>query len=102
MHETPDATTFGPEYFAQIAELEARHPWSQAMRTLTLALVDREAHGPLRRVLDVGCGAGAFLDLWLAGHSETTQRPLRDRSRTGLAGIAIAVDCGTVSSGLAT
>jgi SAM-dependent methyltransferase len=61
-----ETTTFTADYFAEIAELEARHPWTSAMRALTLALIEREARRNLHRVLDVGCGAGLFLDEWLA------------------------------------
>jgi SAM-dependent methyltransferase len=66
-----DITTFTSQYFAELAEIEAHHPWTSAMRALTLALIAREAENHPGRtrgaVLDVGCGAGLFLNEWLAG-----------------------------------
>lgn len=54
------AAEFSVEYFDRLAQLEARHPWTRAMRALTLALLAR----PLDRVLDAGCGTGGFLVEW--------------------------------------
>jgi SAM-dependent methyltransferase len=50
-----------------MAELEATHPWTRAMRKLTLGLIRRECRGELARVLDAGCGTGLFLEQWLGG-----------------------------------
>lgn len=61
-----EITPFTAQYFAEIAELEARHAWTSAMRALTLTLIEREAQRDLNHVLDVGCGTGRFLNDWLA------------------------------------
>jgi SAM-dependent methyltransferase len=66
-----DITTFTSQYFAELAAIEARHVWPAAMRRLTLALIQREAPRRLGRVLDVGCGAGLFLNEWLATGTAT-------------------------------
>jgi SAM-dependent methyltransferase len=66
-----DITPFTAQYFAEIAELEARHAWTAAMRALTLTLIEREAQRDLAHVLDVGCGTGRFLNDWLANGKTT-------------------------------
>jgi SAM-dependent methyltransferase len=60
-----EITTFTPEYFAEMAELERHHAWTSAMRAMTFTLIEREARGALEHVLDVGCGSGLFLNEWL-------------------------------------
>jgi SAM-dependent methyltransferase len=60
--DSGDNSTFTAQYFAEIADLEARHPWPRAMRALVLTLINRERRSGIERVLDVGCGAGLFLN----------------------------------------
>jgi SAM-dependent methyltransferase len=60
-----DDSTFTAHYFAEIADLEARHPWPRALRALALELMDCEQHRSAGPVLDVGCGAGLFLNEWM-------------------------------------
>src|SRR5260370_40042803 len=60
-----EPSVFTEHYFEEMAELEARHPWTKAMGALTLALLEREAGPGLRGVLHAGCGTGLFLNPWL-------------------------------------
>ncbi|MBI3665122.1 MAG: class I SAM-dependent methyltransferase [Acidobacteria bacterium] len=70
---------FTPEYYEQLARFELHHPWSAHMRGLTFALLDRFSAGrAMDRVLDAGCGAGYFLQVW------------RERGRIPL---AVGLDC---------
>src|SRR5260370_9105947 len=53
------ATEFSDDYFAMMADLENRHPWTHSMRRLTIELLRRDAS--TGRILDAGCGTGLFL-----------------------------------------
>lgn len=64
----PPPTEFNEAYFRRMSELEDRHVWTAAMRTLTFALLKREAVHPPRRLLDAGCGTGLFLSQWQSQH----------------------------------
>lgn len=57
----PEATDFSPTYFDQMAALEDHHPWTRAMRELTIGLIRGHLSQPLDRALDAGCGTGRFL-----------------------------------------
>jgi len=59
-----EATDFSPAYFESMAALEDSHPWTGSMRKLTLGLLRRYCRMAQRRVLDVGCGTGRFLNDW--------------------------------------
>jgi ubiquinone/menaquinone biosynthesis C-methylase UbiE len=56
-----EPTEFSDDYFAMMAELEDRHPWTQSMRQLTLDLLRKKARGKAHRIMDAGCGTGLFL-----------------------------------------
>jgi SAM-dependent methyltransferase len=56
-----EPTEFSDEYFAMMAELEDRHPWTHSMRQLTLDLLKQKTAGKVPRILDAGCGTGLFL-----------------------------------------
>lgn len=67
----PEIAEFSPAYFARMAELEDRHPWTRHMRELTLDLLSRAGGDAYKRRLDVGCGTGLFLENWrLRGAAE--------------------------------
>ena len=48
-------------YYERLAELEDKHPWSQAMRRMGLELAARYGGPAPARILDAGCGTGRFL-----------------------------------------
>ena len=50
-----------PLYYERLSELEDKHPWTDAMRRMTLELASRYAVPAPTRVLDAGCGTGRFL-----------------------------------------
>ncbi|MBL8240559.1 MAG: class I SAM-dependent methyltransferase [Bryobacterales bacterium] len=55
---------FSSDYFARMAELEDRHPWTRHMRILTFALLSRAGGDSCQKRVDVGCGTGLFLEEW--------------------------------------
>ncbi len=73
---------FTPEYYRRLAQAEQHNAWSAHMLRLALALLDRYGGGrPLDCVLDAGCGAGYFTQLW------------RDRGRIPVAvGLDVSLD----------
>ena len=48
-------------YYERLAELEDKHPWTQAMRRMGLELASRCSGPAPARILDAGCGTGRFL-----------------------------------------
>ncbi len=51
-----------PEYYNRLEALEDAHPWTEAMRQTTFALLERfGSNAPSARFLDAGCGTGLFL-----------------------------------------
>ncbi len=55
---------FTPEYYERLGRLEQYHPWAGYMQRLAFALLDLHSPGAPLRVLDAGCGAGHFTELW--------------------------------------
>jgi SAM-dependent methyltransferase len=64
MAESHGPYIFSPEYYERLERFERDHPWSQHMQRLALSLLGRYGSGAPRRVLDAGCGAGYFTQLW--------------------------------------
>ena len=58
--EAPEILT--RPYYDRLAELEDKHPWTQAMRRMGLELAARYGGPTPARILDAGCGTGRFLE----------------------------------------
>ncbi|MDZ4760261.1 MAG: class I SAM-dependent methyltransferase [Alphaproteobacteria bacterium] len=59
--ETSSPEIYTPKYYQRIAELENRHWWHLGMQHIALALLKTAGAGPIKRVLDAGCGTGAMM-----------------------------------------
>ncbi len=52
---------YSPEYYRVLADVEHRDPWALAMREVGLGLIEGRLR-PGGAILDLGCGAGLFLE----------------------------------------
>ena len=84
-------------YYERLAELEDKHPWTQAMRRMGLELAACYGGPTPARILDAGCGTGGFLKEFHAQSAEAqtfgfdlSADGLHFAARRGLERLAVA------------